>query len=182
MPTGWTISGNNPEGYDIGSDTLQPHGGRTSGLVQWTTRAKPDQFATLMQTVAADSFRRKRVRLRAFVRVENVVEYAGLWLRLDGPERTVGFDNMSERPLVGSRDWARYSIVLDVPAETLRVAFGVNLGGRGQVWVDDCVFDFVDNKVPVTGVVNEFLLKAPVRSLTPIPVLHTTPVNLDFEK
>jgi hypothetical protein len=182
MPTGWTVAGNNPEGYDIGSDTLAPHGGRRSGMVQWTPRAKPDQFATLMQTVSADSFRGKRVRLRAFVRVENVAEYAGLWLRLDGPERIVGFDNMSERPVVGSRDWARYSIVLDVPGETLRVAFGVNLRGRGQVWIDDCVFDFVDNTVVVTGVVSEFLLKAPVRSLPPIPGLHSTPENLDFEK
>ena len=182
VPAGWNAAGTDPEGYEVGADTVSPHGGTRSGSVRWTERARPGLFATLMQTVKADSYRGKRLRLSAYVRTENVEEYAGVWMRLDGPERMVGFDNMTERPIVGTRDWRRYSIVLDVPVGTVAVAFGINLSGHGRVWIDDCVMDFVDTKVPVTGVATEVLLRAPARPLPPMRDLRDAPVNLEFEK
>ena len=72
----------------------------------------------------------------------DVVDWAGLWMRVDGPgKKMLGFDNMQNRPLVGTKDWQQYQVVLDVPEESVHIAFGVLLSGKGQLWVSDVVFE-----------------------------------------
>jgi hypothetical protein len=88
-------------------------------------------FGTLMQTFKAEEYRNKRLRLSAMVKVESIENWAGLWMRVDGPPRQVlSFDNMQSRPIQGSSDWQPYEIVLDVPEESLDIAFGLLLNGR----------------------------------------------------
>ncbi|HMQ34402.1 MAG TPA: hypothetical protein PKD53_26945 [Chloroflexaceae bacterium] len=68
----------------------------------------------------------QRLRFAAAVRSERVANWAGLWMRIDGPgNRTLGFDNMQGRPIQGTRDWERHAIVLDVPpeSEVISIAF-----------------------------------------------------------
>jgi hypothetical protein len=54
-----------------------------------------------------------------------------------------------------------------MPVSAANIAFGVLLGGQGQVNVDTFSFEEVDLSVPVTGLHGSFPLG---------------PVNLDFEK
>ena len=37
----------------------------------------------------------------------------------------------------GTTPWARHEVVLDVPEEAVRIAFGVLLAGPGRVFADD---------------------------------------------
>lgn len=40
----------------------------------------------------------------------------GLWFRVDGTTgKSLSFDNMQDRAVKGTTEWARYEIVLDVP-------------------------------------------------------------------
>ena len=106
-----------------------------------------------MQTFSAEDYRGQRVRMTADVRSEEVEGWAGLWMRVDGPQRgkSLSFANMQDRPLEGSRPWHEYAIVLDVPERSRAIAFGILLSGKGQVWVDNFNFEIVDQQVPTTG-------------------------------
>jgi hypothetical protein len=115
--------------------------------------AAPGGSATLAQTVpfGAEVYRGKRLRLSADVKAEAVADWAGLWLRVDGPSGTLGLDNMLGRPIRGTSDWTSYAIVLDVPRDSVGIAFGILLAGAGQVWLDDVRFEVVGPDVPTTG-------------------------------
>ncbi len=94
----------------------------------------------------------KRVRLTGWVRSSDVLSWAGLWMRVDGPgEATLAFDNMQSRPIVGTTDWKAYQIVLDVADTAVDVVYGVQLGYDGTVWLDGVSVEVVDDSVPTTG-------------------------------
>jgi hypothetical protein len=73
----------------------------------------------------ADAYRNKRMRFAAVVKSESVAVWTGLWIRIDGPEdgKALGFDNMLNRPIHGTTDWQKCEVVLDVPQESVYVAF-----------------------------------------------------------
>ncbi len=149
----------------------------------------------MMQSIKADDYRGKRVRLSRNVKGENIAQYAGLWMRVDGAGYSLNFDDMGNRPIKGTTDWKKYEVVLDVPGESLIVAFGINLRGEGQVWVDNLQLEVVGQDVPTTGLKgssernrDEFLkkdkedrtrLEEAVRAR--VKNLPAKPVNLDFE-
>jgi hypothetical protein len=116
-----------------------------------------------MQMFAADSYRGKRLRMSGSVRADAVDGWAGLWMRVDGPQReTLQFDNMQDRPITGTRDWLRYEIVLDIPQQSTQIAFGVLLHGKGQLNLDAVRFEEVDTTVPVTDLTQSRRRSGPV--------------------
>ena len=197
-PNGWGKSGSDPGNYEIFVDTNI----RRSGKASATIKAKPtfvkDQFTTIMQSIRADNFRGKRVRLSGYIKTENVGSYAGMWMRVDATDlRMLDFDNMGDRPIKGTTDWKWYEVVLDVGMDAQQIAFGVNLGESGQVWADDLKLEIVGQDVSKTS------LKIPPEEakyaekeleeykrtqkdkyeadLARMKTRPTAPVNLDFE-
>ncbi len=193
-PDGWVIGGNNPNGYEIGLDLQVRHGGKAGSYIR-SVSSQPPGFVTLMQSVKADAFRGKRVRLSGYIKGNAIAQYAGLWMRVDGAGYALNFDNMSNRLILGTKDWKRYEVVLDVPENSLALAFGVNLRGRGQVWIDDIRLEIVGQNVPSTGIAgylersrDAFLTKDPAERKRLEEVFRSRakqlplkPVNLDFE-
>jgi len=168
LPEGW-IPGN-LEHYEVGIDRNVFAAGEAAAYIKSTTPS-PERFGTIMQSFSAENYLWKRVRMRAFVRANNVRGWAGLWMRVDGQGKenyALSFDNMQERPISGTVDWKRYEIVLDVPAESKTITFGILLEGIGKVWLDEFTFEVVTKDVPVTR-----------RSR---PRLPPQPRNLGFEK
>lgn len=79
----------------------------------------------------------KRVRYSGFIKTEAVRRgYAGLWMRLDGPNGATILDNMSNRGATGTRDWTPYEITMNVPSTALGAVFGVLHPGDGTAWFD----------------------------------------------
>src|SRR5262249_54842834 len=110
------------------------HGGKASGFI----KAKGDDskgFATLMQSFRANDYRGKRLRLSGHVKARQIDKWAGLWMRIDGETKILGFDNMQDRPIKGTSDWRKQEIVLDVPEDSINIRFGILLIGKGQAWV-----------------------------------------------
>ena len=106
-----------------------------------------------MQSFSAEKYLNKRVRFSGYVKSQDVNESAALWMRIDGkgsPVKTLEFDNMNNRPIKGTTDWKKYSVVLDVPDQSNRINFGFLLAGTGEIWVKNLKFEEVNKSVPTT--------------------------------
>jgi AraC-type DNA-binding domain-containing proteins len=168
-PYGWILSGSHPHLYTMGTDRLVMHHGKASGYL-CSEAEQIEGFATMMQMFKAERYLGKRLRLTGFVKSEDVSGWAGLWMRIDGPDGDLlGFDNMGNRPITGTTSWSPYSIVLDVPKSGKEIALGVLLYGKGKVWADSISLEEVDEKVPLTNI-------------EPDKKLPGEPVNLSFDE
>jgi hypothetical protein len=168
-PRGWFPAGSRPRDYLMSVDRAVAHGGNASASLR-SVVAGPTGFGTLMQTFKAEVYRGKRVRMSGYVRSQGVMNWAGLWMRVDGTHgELLAFDNMEDRAIKGTSDWQKCEIVLDVPESGLEIAFGLLLNGAGQAWMDDLSFEVVGKDVPTTG---------PKTSTGTPPA----PVNLNFEE
>ncbi|HEX2225486.1 MAG TPA: erythromycin esterase family protein, partial [Thermoanaerobaculia bacterium] len=101
----------------------------------WSTRAGAvSQARTLGPELAG-----KRVRLSGSIRTEGLTAaggYATLFWAAFAPSGTVYADTFQ----VGARGttpWTRYEIEVDVPADSTRNLFGVQLFGNGTAWFDN---------------------------------------------
>jgi len=121
------------------------------------------EFGTYMQIFKADDYRGKRVRFSAAVRTQGVEGWAGLWMRIDGPDviHPVSFDNMQDRPLQGDTACKRHSVVLNVARNATHVACGLLLSGKGQASLDSVRFEVVDNSVQVTDLLTPKVVEDP---------------------
>ena len=131
LPESWNGVGSQRDDYEIGVDRTVRHGAKASGFIK-AKAADPKGFAALMQTFRADDYRGKRLRLSGYVKTDAIGDWSGLWVRIDSETKTVAFDNMQERKIQGTSDWKKYDIVLDVPADSVNISFGILLAGKGQ--------------------------------------------------
>jgi hypothetical protein len=92
----------------------------------------------------AEAYSGKTVKMTGYVKSENVKSWAGLWMRVDYYTAAVlAFDNMQNRAIKRTTDWAKYEVVLFVPAEATSISYGVLLEGTGQIWFKDVVLEVV---------------------------------------
>ena len=169
IPEGWYAAGSNPAEYTMGTDNSVHYSGNSSAFIK-SDSPKKNQFGTLMQTISADKFTGKRIRLTGYIKSENVTGRSGMWMRIDGVGgKQLEFDNMQNRAVRGTTDWKQYSIVLDVPDNSASINFGVLVGGDGEVWFDDLKLEEVGKDVAVTNLIKE-------------RKLPDTPSNMDFEE
>ncbi|MBV9746028.1 MAG: hypothetical protein JO099_19890 [Acidobacteriia bacterium] len=170
-PEGWYMAGNKPAAYDTGVDKAATYNGLASAYLK-SNQPAIEGFGTLMQDFKADQYQGKRVRFSAFVRSEDVKDWAGLWMRVDkgtgASMKSLAFDNMQDRPVKGTTGWQNYEVVLDVASDATGVFFGILLSGTGSVWLNSAKIEVVPTTVPVTG----------HSTRTP----SDTPQNLDFQK
>ena len=125
QPLGWIINGSDLPNYEISVDTTVKHSGRASARIKFIA-GKADGFGGLMQMFTADDYREKRIRISAWLRSEEA-DAVQLWLA-----------STVRRAAKGTSDWNKYEITLDVPANTVNIAFGAmvvrtGVGGRLQV-------------------------------------------------
>jgi hypothetical protein len=103
-------------------------------------------FSGLMQYFSAAPFRGGTVRLRAWLRLEisDSQDSGQLWLRVDRAQNLALDQDLNGRDCsVTSARWTRCEIQTHVGDDATFIEFGVNLTGRGQVWVDDVSFEVV---------------------------------------
>lgn len=119
----------------------------------------------------AEPFLNKRIRLVGFCRSANVSKRAGLLVRTERRNGTyITLDNMVDRPLVGTADWQRCELVIDVPSDTDSIWIGAQLRGSGQVWFKELVLEVVADEVPTT---DQYAIGC-------VGIWDLEPVNLDF--
>jgi erythromycin esterase len=138
------------QGYECGIETGFAHSGDISAYIK-STALDAAHFSFLHQGIEPDAYLNKRIRLSAYVKVLGVKKAAGLWMRIDGPTGYLRLDDMNKRPIMGTSNWTRYEIVLDVPKSSTRITFGLHFNGPGKVWIDDVELEIVEDTVPSTN-------------------------------
>lgn len=183
LPPGWVAGGSSSTAYVLGLDRGNVHGGKAAGYIA-SVSSSPSGFASLTQSIRADAYRGRRVRWSAWVRPTKIGGGgAGLWMRVDGPGVFEGFDNMSDRPILGTSDWRQVSVVLDVPMDAIGISCGVLLAGPGDIVADDFRLDIVGPETPPTSQSSSATPSGVDSAVTTARYarLPTTGVNLDFE-
>ena len=169
LPEGWFAAGNKPSEFEMGVDNSVYQSGKSGAFIK-SKNPGSNEFGTLMQSISAENYLDKRLRLTSFIKSKDVEGWSGMWMRIDGDKgEQLGFDNMQTRPIKGTTDWKQYEIILDVPANGKVINYGVLLGSNGEVWFDNLKLEVVDKNIPVT-------------SAKPEISLLKEPVNLDFEE
>jgi hypothetical protein len=170
LPAGWTKQSTveADRSCSAGLDVSLAERGRRLLAIECTRSI--DGYITVLQTIAADNYRGKRVRFAARVRADKVRGWSGLMMRIvTADQRVLGFDDMSTRPIRGTMDWSDAAVILDVAPEATTISFGMRLAdGSGKVWLDALRFEEVGPDDPSI-------------SINLRPVLPSRPQNLGFE-
>ncbi|MBA3993919.1 MAG: hypothetical protein C0469_10365 [Cyanobacteria bacterium DS2.3.42] len=174
LPKGWFMAGQDPQLYEVSVDSSNAHSGTKCAYMRHSKKVKDATvWATLMQQMGPEKFRNKRLRMSFWVKTMDVKNWVQPWMRVDGEkgDDSLSFDNFCTRFIQGTTDWVQYSIVLDVPEESTNIAFGIMLGGQGELWFDDVSFETVGKEVPITDCPCSANVKA-----------TNEPRNLNFEE
>lgn len=108
-------------------------------------------FASIYQIFSPEKYLGKRVRLSGFVKTKDIKDWAGLLMQVDDGEHLLGFDAMESRPVKGTQDWKKCSVVLDVPPSSKKIKIGFLQAGSGTSWLSNLAFGEALPKESVTG-------------------------------
>jgi hypothetical protein len=157
-PPGWVFGGDAGK-YEVGTEALSDNPGRQVAYIKSGSDATCANYSALFQTIRADAYRGKKVRLSARMRA---VGPKYVWGTDPAP---TGFDLflVSQEPAASSpvyrgarntwinSEWQNFSAVMKVPADATQISFGFRLvGPRAVGWIDAVRFEVVDDAIPDT--------------------------------
>lgn len=128
--------------YHFSLDDSVVHGGKFSGHIRCAQKVNKD-FGTITGSLKASVFAGQRVRFSGYLKMNNVKDFAALWIRADRQGKVAAFESMQGRKVNGTRDWESYSLPITIPPDADKIVFGVLLHGDGDLWADDLDFDVV---------------------------------------
>jgi hypothetical protein len=153
LPTGWehTIG----SGYDYVLDSTVVKKGKYS--LSLASKPGGSEFGAI-DCFIRETLKGSRLQLKGFIKTENVVGYAGLYMRVDG---TSAFNNMYDQNIKGTTDWKEYTINLPYDGENaIQIAVGALLAGTGKIWFDDVRLYIDDVPVEQAVILPKVVLKA----------------------
>ncbi len=154
LPVGWGL-GNvsdstipddvSVSAYKLDANTKQA--GKYSLLMDMENETKD---WTCSNYVIRKVFSGKSIKLTGYLRTENVTEWAGLWMRIDGEKKPIEFDNMEEKHIKGTNDWKEYTIILPYDQKKAKsIVVGGLIVGKGKIWLDN--FHLSIDSVDISG-------------------------------
>jgi AraC-like DNA-binding protein len=151
---GWLVVGTAPREYSVDFDRVIFHKGTRSVCIKGDgINIDNGDYMTVMQQFKASNYIGKRIRFSAFIKTQEVEEWCGLWMRINGATANIlKIDNMQNRPIKGTSDWNYYSVVLEIPESSNIINIGILLNGKGTIWMDHINFEIVDKSVETTDV------------------------------
>lgn len=105
-----------------------------------STFADAQVVATLRQTIKADNYRGKQLRFSGEVKVEQVKQQAGLYIRTNQQRERLRPENTVQ----GTHDWMRYEATIPVAEDAFFIRFGLALTGTGQVWLANARLEVIE--------------------------------------
>jgi len=115
-------------------------------VLRYEGQSNPRDFGGLRQTFDATALRGKQVRYRAWLRVKDPSESrAQLFVRVDRPNRGIGFHDYSHDRPVRSTDWTMCEIAGRIDTDAVNITIGLMLGGRGAAYIADPEFESLEN-------------------------------------
>ena len=172
-PVGWFKAGNRYDNYKISTDNQNAQQGQNSGFIESVVDITTG-FGTLMQYCSEKNFKGERVKMTGYIQsIGSDTTLTTMWIRVDD------FDNMMDRPIIGTKSWTKCAIVFDVPESPCVINYGLILVGDGKAWIDHVSFEIVNSSIFKTA----YYLNEPFHDGYQIPQnLLEEPANLDFEE
>ncbi len=174
LKTWSTWSSNQGAGYTF-SKEIEAGTNKPTAKIQSSSPQQKTGFAAIFQEFAPTLFAGKKVRFSASIKTSGVNGSAAIWMMDRSGDKVLAFDDMSNRPLTGTHDWAVHSVVLDIPANSDQVRAGLIIKGGGTVWMRDPQL-VVANADEKSTAVKFDLAKFTLDKLDP------KPANLDFKE
>jgi len=132
---GWETSGHaQGDAYRFDRDDSVHHGGGASVRIR---RNSTEPWGMLHQQLAPAGLAGRRLEFAAWLRTDKVSGDGAILVIRTLANGAVDRHVFQEPALVGTHDWKRYSVSLDIPKSTSIVELGVMLQGDGTLWVDD---------------------------------------------
>jgi C-terminal processing protease CtpA/Prc len=119
--------------YDLKIDTIASTGKYSGKII---ADAKGSSFGSISYKIPAN-YKGKSITLEGYMKIENVTNFAGLLLRIDGEGGSLAFDNMQKQNVNGTKDWQKYSITLPYSNEAKNIFVAGILQGKGTAWFDN---------------------------------------------
>ncbi|WP_340075989.1 erythromycin esterase family protein [Leptobacterium sp. I13] len=178
LPKKWFVRG---AGYEIKLDSIIKNSGKYS-LKMVNAEQLNKSVGISTSSFPVELMRGKTVAFKGKIKTENVINgYAGLWLRVDGNNKLLSFDNMYDRGIKGTSDWKEVSILMDIPLEAKGIFFGGIFSGEGSAWFDTFEIS-IDNilyqeKIPEIKLPNNDELKWLSKNIIPIKTVDPNSIK-----
>jgi len=158
LPIRWKIGSIGNKNYFYSIDSTEAKDGHNSLFIK-SIGEVTGSFGVVTYVIP-QTYKGHQIQLKGYIKTKNVTNgFAGLWLRIDGKNNPVAFDNMQDQHLTGTNDWKEYVINLPYDDTKARsIVLGGILVGSGQMWLDDLRL-FIDS-IPI-GKVEKKILKLP---------------------
>ncbi|MES2279429.1 MAG: S41 family peptidase [Bacteroidota bacterium] len=128
LPVGWQ---NFMSNYTYRLDSTVVQQGKYSLSITSNSEA---EFGAI-SCVIPYTFKGKELVVKGYIKTENVVGAAGIWVRVDG---TSAFNNMGQQNIHGTTDWKEYTFSLPYDDEkAININVGGLLSGKGKIWIDN---------------------------------------------
>lgn len=147
QPYGWDLRGKllPSQGYFFSIDSTTVKQGRYA-LLMTTDPAVAERTAGVCTYRIAGPFTGNKIRLSGMLKTERVSPggFAGLFIRVEGPNGMLAFDNMEKRQVNGTSDWTAYSTLVPLAPGATHLLVGGWLSGGGKAWIDDLQIEFFE--------------------------------------
>lgn len=135
LPKSWYTGG---AGFKISLDSLDKYAGKFSLKMEMHGVRNEGSFGVFTGSLPIELVAGKNVEYKGWIKTKDVKNgYAGLWFRVDGENKALGFDNMNDRGLKGNNEWIQVSIKMDVSKDVKNINYGGLFPGEGTVWFDN---------------------------------------------
>jgi hypothetical protein len=132
MPKGWLIRPQSA--YSVSLDSVNVKSGKYSIVIEF----KGDYISAAQSAalVFSNNYKGKKITLSGYIKTENVDGgFAGLAIQAGSK---IAVDWMDKKGRLGTADWEKYEVTLDVePSQTQQIAVGALFGDKGKMWIDD---------------------------------------------
>ena len=133
-----TWKNNQSEGWSVDKADNTSKEGSISMHISSADEIKPNEFGTFGKSFPISVAKKRTIQLKGWIKTENVQNgFAGFYVRIDGDEGVLDFDNMADRGITGTTDWTEATIELHVPQKASNLVFGGLLAGSGEAWFDN---------------------------------------------
>jgi hypothetical protein len=141
-PEGWfTYQHAGDKSYEFTLDTVEPHGGARSLRIH---NIGPEPYGAVAQTFEVAPYQGKVARYSAWLRTRDVTDGgAGLTLIALKGSAIMNQNFMTGSAVKGTTGWTRFTITLPIPSGAERLEIGAMQQGKGTLWLDDAVLEFV---------------------------------------
>lgn len=143
VPPEWSVDQvSRLNGYSAAVSRSDCHGGRACAILTAGPQVARNNAGALMQAFSGQPYRGKRMRLRAWVRLESESKRDRIHLMFltDGENSTAEFlDRSGVRP----GEWTQAEVEGKVPWHADLIHIAVVMTGKGKAWIDDVSFEEV---------------------------------------